>query len=469
MPGGVGKNKGASTGSVHQKSRHVKAKKQKKRFMRAKDPIQAVFMWGIQHSINEIMLQPEPSLLLEEDFKAFSKIRVENQHYSKEYLPGHFKFKEYCPIVFHDLRKRFKIDDYDYMSSLTQHAHLAMDNPGRSGSTFFVTSDKKLIIKSLSSEEVALLHQILQPYHAHIVTQEGQTLLPQYLGMYRLTVNSAETYWIVMRNILSHKYKTHLKFDLKGSTVDRAASEKEKAKIRPTLKDNDFIQMERKIMIGDASKASFLSILESDVGLLEKLNLMDYSLLVGITDFGAAPTDSDDEEWLDDDDVDFSGDELREDSPTSPLPDDMGKSNVEGEPTSPVPPTGASPPKAEELVVIKEDEVIEKPSGSPTGAASPVYRPILVNGEKEVVQAKADGYYPIIDKSVDIFAVLSLPESRKEVYYIAIIDVLTNYGARKRAAHAAKTMKHGHGAEISTVKPGQYARRFLDFVHKSIQ
>ena len=60
------------------------------------------------------------------------------------------------------------------------------------------------------------------------MTQEGITLLPQYLGMYRLTVNSAETYWIVMRNILSHKYRTHLKFDLKGSTVDRAASEKEK-------------------------------------------------------------------------------------------------------------------------------------------------------------------------------------------------------------------------------------------------
>ena len=54
MPGGVGKNKGAGGGgAVHQKSRHVKAKKQKKRFMRAKDPIQAVFMWGIQHSVRE--------------------------------------------------------------------------------------------------------------------------------------------------------------------------------------------------------------------------------------------------------------------------------------------------------------------------------------------------------------------------------------------------------------------------------
>ena len=48
------------------------------------------------------------------------------------------------------------------------------------------------------------------------------------MGMYRLTVNNAETYWIVMRNIFSSQVKVHLKFDLKGSTVDRAASDKEK-------------------------------------------------------------------------------------------------------------------------------------------------------------------------------------------------------------------------------------------------
>ena len=39
---------------------------------------------------------------------------------------------------------------------------------------------------------------------------------------------------------------------------------------------------------------------------------------------------------------------------------------------------------------------------------------------------------------------------------------------KKRTAQAAKTVKHGSGAEISTVKPEQYARRFMDFVTKAI-
>ena len=62
----------------------------------------------------------------------------------------------------------------------------------------------------------------------HVVTSEAITLLPQYFGTYRLTVNNAETYWMVMRSVFSSSLKMHRKFDLKGSTVDRLASDKEK-------------------------------------------------------------------------------------------------------------------------------------------------------------------------------------------------------------------------------------------------
>ena len=79
----------------------------------------------------------------------------------------------------------------------------------------------------------------------------------------------------------------HLKFDLKGSTVDRSASDKEKvlqhnrfdltyqswsllcqAKVDPTLKDNDFIQMDGMISIGEEAKKAFTVKLEADVEVL---------------------------------------------------------------------------------------------------------------------------------------------------------------------------------------------------------
>lgn len=44
------------------------------------------------------------------------------------------------------------------------------------------------------------------------------------------------------------------KFDLKGSTVDREASEKELEKHLPTYKDNDFIKQKVKLEIGDEPK-----------------------------------------------------------------------------------------------------------------------------------------------------------------------------------------------------------------------
>ena len=65
------------------------------------------------------------------------------------------------------------------------------------------------------------------------------------------------------------------------------------------------------------------------------------------------------------------------------------------------------------------------------------------------------------------FSVLGAP--KKEIYFMALIDILTNYGIKKRTAQAAKTVKHGAGAEISTVHPEQYGKRFLDFMAKAIE
>ncbi len=55
------------------------------------------------------------------------------------------------------------------------------------------------------------------------------------------------------------------KYDLKGSTVDREASDKEKEKELPTLKDNDFVKDGTKVVIGDDAKERLMETLTADV------------------------------------------------------------------------------------------------------------------------------------------------------------------------------------------------------------
>ncbi|KAG5842005.1 phosphatidylinositol 5-phosphate 4-kinase type-2 alpha isoform X1 [Anguilla rostrata] len=416
------------------KKKHFVA--QKVKLFRASDPLLSVLMWGVNHSINELSHIQIPIMLMPDDFKAYSKIKVDNHLFNKENMPSHFKFKEYCPLVFRNLRERFSIDDQDFQNSLTRSAPIPSEAQGRSGARFHTSYDKRYLIKIITSEDVAEMHNILKKYHQYIVECHGNTLLPQFLGMYRLTVDGDETYMIVTRNVFSHRLSVYKKYDLKGSTVAREASDKEKqprppeeapphksrlsqklqtiriatrfycaikhTKELPTYKDNDFINDGQKIYIDEDNKKIFLEKLRKDVELLAQLKLMDYSLLVGIHD-------------------------------------------VE---------------RAEQEEVESEDNEGEDEGESDGGVAgSPPDSP---SNTLDSTKPLGPGEF---DPIIDVYAIKSHDSApRKEVYFMAVIDILTHYDAKKKAAHAAKTVKHGAGAEISTVNPEQYSKRFYDFI-----
>ncbi|XP_043911227.1 phosphatidylinositol 5-phosphate 4-kinase type-2 beta [Protopterus annectens] len=385
---------------------------QKVKLFRASEPILSVLMWGVNHTINELSNVPVPVMLMPDDFKAYSKIKVDNHLFNKENLPSRFKFKEYCPLVFRNLRERFGIDDQDYQYSLTRSAPLNSDSQGRFGYRFLTSFDRRFIIKTISSEDVAEMHNILKKYHQFIVECHGTTLLPQFLGMYRLTVDGVETYMIVTRNVFSHRLTVHRKYDLKGSTVSREASDKEKAKDLPTFKDNDFLNEGQRLHIGDENKKIFVEKLKRDVEFLALLKIMDYSLLVGIHDVDRAEQEEMDvEDRAEEEDL---------------------ENDVTG--TNPIGSYGTPP---------------DSPGN-------------LLNAPRFFGPGE-------FDPTVDVYAMKSHDNaSRKEVYFMAIIDILTPYDTKKKAAHAAKTVKHGAGAEISTVNPEQYSKRFIEFMQNII-
>ena len=56
----------------------------------------------------------------------------------------------------------------------------------------------------------------------YVVEHHCKTLLPQYFGIYRLTVEKQESYVVVMRNVFSHSLRVHRKYDLKVSCLLRS-------------------------------------------------------------------------------------------------------------------------------------------------------------------------------------------------------------------------------------------------------
>ena len=65
----------------------------------------------LSHHQRELSVIPQPKMLLADDFKAYSKLKVENHAFNRTALPGHYKVKEYCPLVFRALRERFDVSE----------------------------------------------------------------------------------------------------------------------------------------------------------------------------------------------------------------------------------------------------------------------------------------------------------------------------------------------------------------------
>lgn len=197
-----------------------------------------------------------------------------------------FKFKDYAPWVFRHLRALFRLDPADYLVSLTGKYILSeLGSPGKSGSFFYFSRDYKYIIKTIHHAEHKFLRKILKDYYNH-VNENPNTLLSQFYGLHRVKMPyGKKIHFVVMNNLFPPHRDIHQTFDLKGSTIGRDYKEENLAKNpRATLKDLNWLRRKQHLMLGMEKKRLFLEQLHRDVRLLQRLQIMDYSLLIGIHD-----------------------------------------------------------------------------------------------------------------------------------------------------------------------------------------
>lgn len=88
---------------------------------------------------------------------------------------------------------------------------------------------------------------------------------------------------MIMNNLFPPHRDIHETYDLKGSTFGREYPE-EKAEKNPraVLKDLNWINRNRELELGPEKRALLAEQLRRDVAYLESVDVMDYSLLVGI-------------------------------------------------------------------------------------------------------------------------------------------------------------------------------------------
>lgn len=351
--------------------------------------------------------------LNDSDFRATKKLTFNMD--GSELTPSSkydFKFKDYCPEVFRELRSLFGIDPADYLISITGKYILSeLGSPGKSGSFFYYSRDFRFIIKTIHHAEHKQLRRMLKDYYEHVKNYPN-TLISQFYGLHRLKVHGGmkKVHFIVMNNLFPPHRDIHLKYDLKGSTWGRSTFIPKGATdlSQLTLKDLNWLERKDKIKFGPDKRKFFTEQLEADVKLLKKINVMDYSLLLGIHDVKRGNTD--------------------------------GKQKL-----------SVFDPKS----TMKSEVIKTNPRDIDRGVDLPTD---VFPGRSKYIFYGHDG---------GIRATNENNEPLPEIYYLGIIDCLTNYSTKKRLETFFRSLKHARNT-ISAIPAKEYGDRFLQFMKKGM-
>jgi len=429
-------------------------------------------------------------------------------------------FKDYAPLVFRRIRSLFGISDRDYMLSLGPEQILGelllgtvgslaeLFSEGKSGSFFYFSNDGRYLIKTIPHRELLSLTRLLPKYVKHVETQPF-TLLPRFMGAHRIQMPGAggrKVHFIVMTNVFSSPRLIHERYDLKGSTHGRSAGA-ENLRNCPDLVRKD-LDLRQPFHLQEGRREAILQQIASDLAFLRDVYTMDYSMLCGIhyprrewgnddalpqaasaggAHIGAAMASSASTEEVSVVIADASGDADGIAMPALPsqlstmsdasLDDPSGGPQPDGEAVQPK--GEASPGKPAETIRSVTDDHLHFPA--PGGESSPAPSPPASSGGRKVPAEARPSTRPRVAARDSRFA--SAPREAPPwvdyvdrgicaretaggteepvVYFIGIIDILTEWTCAKSLENIYRTLCHPTKPNAhSCVPPLRYAARF---------
>ena len=355
-----------------------------------------------------------------------------------------------------------------YLHSMTysiQTSNISKNKNGSSGSLFYYTRDGKFILKTIDKKEYKTLKRILPKYYTHLIKYKN-TFLPKFFGYYKLIrkVKKKKTnfYFIIMMNVFSTKKKIHLRFDLKGSKLGREVlKQKEKnglnynnvlGKYNYALKDLDFDFFKKEIHIDYSIRDKIIEQLKIDSQLLKDLNINDYSLLLGIHKKKLKKNLS----------ITNLGENIEKEqheinSINNAINNDINNNNDNNtENTNSNISNFSFSSKEQES---KNDKLTNYKNNK-----------LDFSSERVTISSLNKSYIKndIFDnKGIILEDGGILNEKENEIYYMGIIDILTNYDCVKVGEFIYKSVRYCT-KKMSCVSPAAYQERFINYLQQII-
>ena len=202
----------------------------------------------------------------------------------------HIEVVEYAPKIFKFLRNLEGEDIKKMIKAFLPSNNKSgiKESEGRSGNLFINTYDKQYMLKTINSKEMDLLKSKLLFQMCQYLKNNKDSLISRLYGLFKIKMSSGilkeeELYIILMKNVFGTFDKENIivKYDLKGSTLNRKVEKIKGQKVQPNvLKDINFAEDEKVIKVSKKYSEKLSRIINKDAEFLYQQQIMDYSLLV---------------------------------------------------------------------------------------------------------------------------------------------------------------------------------------------
>lgn len=218
--------------------------------------------------------------------------KTKSNHLKYQFLDGNtdLSCKIFYSEQFEAFRKACGIDD-SFIQSLSRCVKWNSTG-GKSGSNFLKTLDNRYILKELSKSELESFVSIAPFYFKYISQSTFNTLttaIAKIFGFYQVEIKNSvngKTFrmdFLIMENLFYNRQTTRI-FDLKGSMRNRHV--KQTGKENEVLLDENMIEYiyESPVFVKEQLKKLLRGSLFNDTSFLSAMDVMDYSLVIGIDD-----------------------------------------------------------------------------------------------------------------------------------------------------------------------------------------